>query len=64
MTQAYGKPGRGRHVVQIEIDRALYMDEARVERRADFAAFAAVLEEVVGELCAIGRERAAPLAAE
>jgi N-formylglutamate deformylase len=64
VAQTYGRPAHGSHAIQIEIDRALYMDEARVERRADFAAFAAVLEEVVGELCAIGRERAAPLAAE
>jgi N-formylglutamate amidohydrolase len=31
-TQRYGSPGLGRHALQIEINRALYMDEARHER--------------------------------
>ena len=30
-TQRYGRPGLGRHALQIEINRALYMDEARHE---------------------------------
>ncbi len=31
-TQRYGSPGLGRHALQIEINRALYMDEARHEK--------------------------------
>ncbi|MBS0222790.1 MAG: N-formylglutamate amidohydrolase [Proteobacteria bacterium] len=31
-TQRYGQPDLGRHALQIEINRALYMDEARHER--------------------------------
>jgi N-formylglutamate amidohydrolase len=31
-TQRYGRPGLGRHALQIEINRALYMDEARHEK--------------------------------
>ena len=64
VAQTYGRPAQGSHAVQVEIDRALYMDEARIERRPDFARFQALLSEVVAEICAIGRERAAPLAAE
>ena len=64
VTQAYGRPSRGSHAIQVEIDRALYMDEARVERRPDFEAFRDVISGVVAELCALGRERAVPLAAE
>ena len=64
VTQAYGRPAQGSHAVQVEIDRALYMDEERIERRSDFASFQALIEEVVAEICAIGRERAMPLAAE
>ena len=30
-TRHYGAPARGLHAVQIEINRALYMDEARIE---------------------------------
>ena len=41
ITQTYGRPQRGVHALQIEIDRSLYMDEARIERRPDFAEVAA-----------------------
>jgi N-formylglutamate amidohydrolase len=63
ITQAYGRPSRRQHVVQVEIDRALYMDEARVERRGDFGAFRALVAGVVAEIT--GQRRIAlPLAAE
>lgn len=52
VAQAYGRPSRGVHVVQVEIDRALYMDEARVEPLAGFEDFRAVMEKVVAELVA------------
>ncbi|WP_102108554.1 N-formylglutamate amidohydrolase [Oceaniglobus roseus] len=55
ITQHYGRPARGRHVVQVEIDRALYMDEERVAPRPDFAAFKAVIDRVVAGIAAIGR---------
>lgn len=49
-TEHYGRPNRGLHALQIEINRALYMDEARLERgpglkrmQADMSAFAAEL---------------------
>jgi N-formylglutamate amidohydrolase len=62
IAQAYGRPSRRCHVVQIEIDRALYMDEARVEPRADFAAFQALITGVIAEIT--GARRQMPLAAE
>ena len=52
ITQAYGRPSRGHHAVQIEIDRALYMDEARIEKSADFAGFAEVMAQVVADIVA------------
>ncbi|MEX0282937.1 MAG: N-formylglutamate amidohydrolase, partial [Arenibacterium sp.] len=36
VTQAYGRPSRNQHAVQIEIDRALYMDERRIVPNANF----------------------------
>lgn len=63
ITQAYGRPAQGVHVVQVEIDRALYLDEARVARRADFAAFAGVVAGIVAHL-AEDFARPLPLAAE
>ncbi|MFT3975326.1 MAG: N-formylglutamate amidohydrolase [Amaricoccus sp.] len=63
ITQTYGCPRRGVHALQIEIDRALYMDESRVERSAAFAEVAARLAEVTHRLAAI-RPRSLPMAAE
>ena len=50
VAQAYGRPSRGVHVVQVEIDRALYMDEARVEPLPGFAAFRELMGGVVADL--------------
>jgi N-formylglutamate amidohydrolase len=33
-TEHYGRPALGLHALQIEINRALYMDEERIERTA------------------------------
>ena len=63
IAQAYGRPSRGQHAVQIEIDRALYMDERRIAPNPDFAAFRDLLRDVIAEIAAIGAERL-PLAAE
>lgn len=61
--ERYGRPAAGRHVVQIEIDRALYLDERRVERGAGFADTRRRLGAVIAEIAAMGRQ-ARPLAAE
>ncbi len=63
VAQAYGRPSRGVHVVQVEIDRALYMDEVRVERLAGFAGFRDLIAGVVAELVS-GAGAAGRLAAE
>lgn len=55
ITQTYGRPSRGYHAIQIEIDRALYMHEESVEKSADFAAFKALLGGVIAEIAEIGR---------
>ena len=44
ITQNYGSPMIGRNALQIEINRALYMDETRFEKTANFA----VLQETLG----------------
>ena len=64
ITQAYGRPQQSQHVVQVEIDRALYLDEERVEPGHDFAAFRKVMAGVVAELSTIGRAGEFRLAAE
>jgi N-formylglutamate amidohydrolase len=37
ITEHYGDPGAGLHALQIEVNRALYMDENRYEKTAGFA---------------------------
>ncbi len=63
--QHYGRPSRRQHVVQVEIDRALYMDERAIRPHAGFAAFREVVAGIVAEIADIGRpRRTLPLAAE
>ena len=64
ITQAYGRPLQSQHVVQVEVDRRLYLDEARVEPSPDFADFRRLMAGVVAEVAAIGRTGEISLAAE
>ena len=65
ITQAYGRPARGVHVLQVEVDRALYMDERTVRRSSGFDAFRQVMTSVLAEVVAIGRPGdALPMVAE
>lgn len=60
----YGQPALARHAIQIEIDRALYMDEARIAPHGDFDEIRARL---TGALAQMARQFGAghlPLAAE
>ena len=52
-TLRHSDPAGGIHVVQVEVDRALYMDSARLARHGGFAAVAATLKRLVGELLAL-----------
>lgn len=63
ITQAYGKPAKGQHAVQVEIDRSLYMNEQLIRPNGDFEAIQAALRRVVKEVAQIGSGRI-PLAAE
>jgi N-formylglutamate amidohydrolase len=63
VTQHYGRPSRHQHVLQIEIDRALYMDERTIEPNARFEAVRQIMTDITAGIAAIGR-REMPLAAE
>ncbi|GAB4543511.1 MAG: N-formylglutamate amidohydrolase [Ruegeria sp.] len=56
VTQTYGRPARDQHAIQIEIDRALYMNESTIEPSADFDAFRAVLTRVIADIARIGAQ--------
>jgi len=57
VTQHYGRPSRHQHAVQIEIDRSLYMNEAKIEPSADFEAFRNRLRDVISDISSIGGRR-------
>lgn len=64
ITQHYGRPVRGRHAIQIEVDRALYMNETLIRPNGNFENFRALLRNVIAEISDIGRPAEQPLAAE
>ena len=64
ITQHYGRPSRNQHAIQVEIDRALYMDERTLETNSNFTAFKTLLNGVMAEIAAIGLPEDARLAAE
>jgi N-formylglutamate amidohydrolase len=52
ITESYGRPAQGVHALQIEVNRGLYMDEARFERSPQFAATARCLSTFARRLIA------------
>lgn len=50
ITEHYGNPAAGLHSIQLEINRALYMDERLLERSSSFATVAMDLEMVSDRL--------------
>jgi len=51
LISAYSSPGDGRHSLQIEINRALYMDEERFERGPGFAKLKADIDTLIATIC-------------
>ena len=66
ITQNHGAPLRGRHALQIEINRALYMNEATLEKTRNFWHLQDLLGRVIATLLAEVEHRFEPqrLAAE
>jgi N-formylglutamate amidohydrolase len=56
ITRHYGRPRAGRHTLQIEVNRALYMDELRIAKTQGFAPLRVAMDALVAALAA-----AAPL---
>jgi N-formylglutamate amidohydrolase len=63
VTQAYGRPSRNQHAVQVEIDRALYMNEKTIRPNSNFDTFCGMMQQVTTEIAAIAGDQM-PLAAE
>ncbi|MDO5641398.1 MAG: N-formylglutamate amidohydrolase [Paracoccus sp. (in: a-proteobacteria)] len=64
VAQAYGRPTQGVHVLQIEIDRALYLDARRMLPSAGYDALAGRLGRVLARAAHLQPARSAGLAAE
>jgi N-formylglutamate amidohydrolase len=54
-TLAHGTPAVGRHAIQIEVRRRLYLDEARVEPHEGFLALRRHMSEIATEICDFAR---------
>jgi len=63
ITQAYGRPTRQQHAIQVEIDRSIYMNEEKIQQNSQFGTVRERLREVIAEISTIGQDRV-PLAAE
>jgi len=60
ITEHYGNPAAGLHAIQLELNRALYMDERRFERSISFGRLAADLELLAENLAAIALQELRP----
>ena len=63
ITEHYGRPHKGQHVLQIEINRALYMDESSFEKSSGFDRVRGDLESMVQALIAAKTSLVIPRAA-
>ncbi|BAT57743.1 N-formylglutamate amidohydrolase [Variibacter gotjawalensis] len=60
ITEHYGNPSSGLHAVQIELNRALYMDERRFERSPTFDRVRQDIDSVIGILARISLDELLP----
>src|SRR6516225_7703865 len=60
ITEHYGNPAAGLHAIQLELNRALYMDERRFERSPLFPHLAAHLEILADNLASIPLQELRP----
>ncbi|MFW5641888.1 MAG: N-formylglutamate amidohydrolase [Roseicyclus sp.] len=63
VTQRYGRPARGWHAVQVEIDRSLYMNERLIRPNGNFEAMKRIVSSVLARVIS-ATPGAMPLAAE
>jgi len=65
IVRRHGDPAKGRHALQIEINRRLYMDERKLEKHESFAELQSNLNRFFANLATeLMNETAIPLAAE
>ena len=52
LVRRYSDPAKGRHSLQVEINRKLYMDEELIERNGGFDSLKANIDRLVAAICA------------
>jgi N-formylglutamate amidohydrolase len=57
LVRRYSDPSAGRHSLQIEINRGLYMDEDRIEKHGGFESLEKNVAAVVAAICAFAGAR-------
>lgn len=57
IVRRYGRPAEGRHSLQIEVNRRLYMDEKRIVKNENFSRLAADIGHLVEALASFARGR-------
>ncbi|MEC9267234.1 MAG: N-formylglutamate amidohydrolase [Pseudomonadota bacterium] len=62
LVRAYAAPSEGRHSLQIEINRALYLDEQAIEPGRGFETLQKTLTELIRAMAAYTRDRIDPVA--
>ena len=66
ITEHYGRPGRGLHALQIEINRSLYIDETTLKKKPEFSRVANAIQYFLESFSAeiLASEDTIPFAAE
>lgn len=64
MVRRYANPAQGRHAIQLEINRSLYMNEETLEKTAGFATLRRNMNELAADICDFAQTRARRRAAE
>jgi N-formylglutamate deformylase len=57
LVERFGRPLAGRHSLQIEVNRGLYMDEDRIEKHDGFGALKASIDRLIADICAFATEQ-------
>ena len=57
LVRRYSDPVRGRHSLQLEINRGLYMDEVKIEKSAGFEKLKADIDRLIDVVCEYARAR-------
>jgi N-formylglutamate amidohydrolase len=51
LIERFGRPLQGRHSLQIEVNRGLYMDEDRIEKHDGFAVLKSNIDRLIADIC-------------